>query len=63
MRGTRRSLLGENEVDLELMARCGPKAGMTQLPSIGNKSNRAVDNGIAKEEEGEAVGECDILDI
>ena len=54
----------ENEVDLELMAWCRSEAGMTQLPSsMGNESNVAVNNGIAEEEEVEALGECDIFAV
>ena len=53
----------ENEVDLELMAWCRSEAGMTCLPSsLGNKSNSAVNNGIAKEDQVEVMGECDMLE-
>ena len=54
----------ENEVNLELMAWCRSAAGMTRLPSsLGTKSNDVVNNGIAKEDEVEAMGEYDILVI
>ena len=46
------------------MAWCRSEAGMTRLPSsLGNERNDAVNNGIAEEDEVEALGECDIFEI